>query len=56
MDFQEAIFDALKYMRFERVQYKWSKYANDSQYFKMDALPDDILVIWEDGGQFRRID
>lgn len=48
--FFENAQETLHIYRFKRVQFKWYDGDDEYQYFILDSLDDDDLVVWEKGG------
>jgi len=43
-EMQQEIQEMLTQLRFDRVNYKWYKYASEYQYYKLDSTADNIVI------------
>jgi hypothetical protein len=53
--FNQEIWETLEILRFAKVQYKWFKQADEYTYWPIKSLKDTQLIIWEDGGGYRKV-
>ncbi len=55
-EFQQNISEVLHQLRFKQSRYKWYKGASEYTYYDIKSHEDSELIIWTDGGGYRKVD
>ena len=53
-DMQQELLIAAAKLRFSRVEFRWSRYSNETAWYKIDSEPDGAVGTVEGAGEFRR--